>query len=58
MPPFYITAPVLYFKSTAQKPDPVESTESCDSETSIEPEKDVVVAKDGNLEDGQTFEWF
>jgi hypothetical protein len=36
----------------------VEFTESCDSESSIEPEKDMVVAEDCNLEDGLNFEWY
>jgi len=36
----------------------VESSESCDSESSIEPEEDVVVGEDGNLEDGLNFEWY
>jgi hypothetical protein len=36
----------------------VESSESCDSESSTEPEEDVVVGEDGNLEDGLNFEWY
>jgi hypothetical protein len=36
----------------------VESSESCDSESSTEPEEDVVVGEDGNLQDGQNFECY
>jgi len=36
----------------------VESNENCDSESSIEPEEDVVVGEDSNLDNGLNFEWY